>query len=176
MMAAQVQTWLARLGVWPALAVCAAAVTLGVLWLNGLVNALWVVPPDHPAFLEMQRAVATGTVNSTALLEASDWRLLALFLAAVTLVGLGLSLPLLYYANRSVRLRRKLAMVSFWTLLRQALWAGLWLAFGVWLQMQRTFGIPIILMLGVVFVLLELLFLLRWRSAATAAGDLKRSA
>ena len=136
-------------------------VVIGAWFLNQLINNVWLVPPENPLFNDFQRAVVNGTVDSTSLMQSSDRSMVAIFILTTAVIGTGLALPFVYLFNRRLELTRGMLPASVWLLLRQAFWFGLWLGFCTWLQMSRTFGLPVALLLAVVFVLFEVLIYAR---------------
>ena len=164
---AGVQNWLKSLGIWPSIFVGAILTIPSGMFLSLLLNNAWVVNPNHPYFTEFRRNVATGTVESSQLAQAMDWQLLLLFLGGVLLVGMGTGLPFFYLFNRRLLMwRRHIHLTpALAVLLRQSFWWGLIVAFSVWMQIHRTFGVAVIGLVVVVFVLLEGLLLIRRYSA-----------
>ncbi len=49
------------------------------------------------------------------------------------------------------------------------MFAGFWVAFCLWLQMNRTFGLAVALLAAAVLILFELVLQIRERAAAVAA-------
>ena len=164
---AGVQNWLKRLGIWPSIVVGAILTTLGGMFLNFLLNNVWVVNPNNPRFNELRYHVAVGTIESSILVQTMDWQLLLLFLSGVVLVGMGTGLPFFYLFNRRLLLWRRYLdhTPNFTVLLRQSIWWGVLIAFCVWMQINRTFGFAVIGLVTAVFILLEGLLLIRRYSA-----------
>ncbi len=154
-----------RYGILPMLAGCGLMILLGLASMNWLVNNIWLVPTGNEAFVELRRAVAEGRADANALIAASDYGLIVLFLIAVWIVAFGLCLPLVYFVNRRIRLTRRLAAASTVVLLRQTAWLGLWLALCVLLQMNRLFNMPVAIMIFLTFGLIETLLIVRKKSA-----------
>ena len=63
--------------------------------------------------------------------------------------------------NRPPAPRRKPAPASLLVTMRQSLWFGIWVAFCMWLQINRTFGLAVAGLVAIVLVLLELLLMMR---------------
>jgi hypothetical protein len=72
-----------------------------------------------------------------------------------------------YYVNK--RLNRAVLRGRppvFLVVLRQAMFTGFWVAFCLWLQMNRTFGVAVALLAAAVLVLFELVLQIRERASA----------
>jgi hypothetical protein len=136
-----------------------ALVALGLLALNHIVNNYW---PIDVARLDLVRAAALGTADAPALLDAANTEIVLAFLAAIMVAATGLVLPLAYLLNR--RLRAGSPPPAFFEVLRQSMWVGVWLAFCAWLQMNRTLGIAIALLVAIVLFMFELLLQVRQRA------------
>lgn len=161
-----------RFGILPLLALCTLLIVLGLAAMNWLINNVWLVPTGNEAFTELRRAVAEGRADANALIAASDYGLIVLFLIAVWVVGFGLALPFVYFVNRRIRLARKIAEARTGVLLRETAWFGLWSAICVLLQMNRLFNIPVAMMVLTTFCLIEALLLIRKKSAETLQTQL----
>ena len=87
-----------------------------------------------------------------------------LFFFLLTLASTGTALPFLWLLHRRFDVRQS---ASPTVLLRQALWAALFVALCVWLQFNRSLTLSLGVLLGVGFILLEwflrLLERSRWR-------------
>ncbi len=134
---------------------------LGVLALNHVVNNFW---PFDVERLDLIRATARAQVDASSLLEATNLEILLAFLAAIMVAVTGLVLPLVYYLNK--RLRPPEWTPSYLLVLRQAMWVGLWVAFCVWLQMNRTLGLAVILLVAAVLIIFEVLLQVRTRASS----------
>jgi hypothetical protein len=152
-----------RLGVLPTLLLSAGLVALGFLALNHIVNTMW---PFDVSRLELVRATAQQRVDASMLLAAADNDVLIAFLASVVVAVTGLALPVVYFLNRRFNPTYRVDPPALLMLIRQAMWAGLWAAFCVWMQMNRTLGIAVALLVAAVFVLFELLLQIRTRASA----------
>lgn len=153
--------FLRRLGAVPFVLLGLALLLLGLLALNHIVNSFW---PFDVQRLDLIRATAQGQVDAAALLEAVNLEILFAFLAAVMVAVTGLVLPLVYYLNR--RLRSPGQLPSFLLVLRQAMWVGIWVAFCVWLQMNRTLGLAVVLLVATVLAMFEILLQVRTRASS----------
>jgi hypothetical protein len=152
-----------RLGIVPTLFLSAGLVALGLLALNHIVNTMW---PFDVTRLELVRATAQQRVDAAMLLAAADNDVIIAFLASIVCVVTGLSLPVVYFLNRRFNPHYRVDRPPFLMLIRQALWVGLWGAFCVWLQMNRTLGIAVAVLIAAVFILFELLLQIRTRASA----------
>jgi ABC-type xylose transport system permease subunit len=152
-----------RLGIVPTLLLGAGLVALGLLALNHIVNTMW---PFDVSRLELVRATAQQRVDAAMLLAAADNDVIIAFLASIICVVTGLALPIVYFLNRRFHPNYRVDQPPFLMIIRQALWAGLWVAFCVWLQMNRTLGIAVAVLVAAVFILFELLLQIRTRASA----------
>lgn len=160
-----------RYAVWSAGLLGAGLAALAVWWLNNLFNNTWLVPLEHPRFAELQRAAALGLVEAADLMQVADWRLIAYFLLGVTVLGMGVSLPVLALIHRRRALGLGAADLPLDVVLRQALWAGAWLAVCAWLHLYRLLGLAIALLVLLFFLLLEGLILFRSRATDLVADN-----
>lgn len=151
-----------RLGVIPYLLLGAGLLVLGLLAINHIVDNFW---PFDVQRLDLLRATALDQIDAPAILEAANLEILLAFLAAVLMSVTGLMLPLAYFLNR--RFDRRYPNPRFLLVLRQSMWVGLWIAFCVWLRMNRTLGLAVVLLVAVVLVLFEVLLQLRTRAVQT---------
>jgi hypothetical protein len=159
-----------RLGVSPFLALGGGLFALGLLALGHIVNNWW---PFDVSRLDLVRATALDRADSASLMQAANAEIILAFLALILVVVTGLTLPLAYILNRrflrgSHRPGRPDAP-PFMSTLRQAMWVGLWAAFCVWLQMNRSLGLAVAALAAVVLMLFEALLHVRTR-AADASG------
>ncbi|MDX1636313.1 MAG: hypothetical protein R3280_16865 [Marinobacter sp.] len=150
-----------RLGAIPFVLLGLGLLFLGVLALNHVVNNFW---PFDVERLDLIRATARAQVDASSLLEATNLEILLAFLAAIMVAVTGLVLPLVYYLNK--RLRPPEWAPSYLLVLRQAMWVGLWVAFCVWLQMNRTLGPAVILLVAAVLIIFEVLLQVRTRASS----------
>jgi hypothetical protein len=149
-----------RLGVIPYLLLGLGMLALGLLALDHIVNTFW---PFNVTRIDLLRATGLGIVDAPAILEDANYEFILAFLAAVVLGVSGLALPLVYFLNR--RFDPQPQPPRFLLLLRQSMWIALWVAFCVWLQMNRAFGFAVATLVAVVFLLFEILLQIRTRAA-----------
>ena len=150
-----------RLGIFPYVLLGAGLLVLGVLATNHIVNNFW---PFDVARLDLVRASALGQANPAAMLEAANDQIVLAFLASVMVAMTGLVMPLVYYAN--VRFDQGSESPAATVVLRQAMWVGLWLAFCVWLQMNRGLGVAVALLVAAVLATFEILLQVRRRASS----------
>lgn len=153
-----------RLGVVPVLALSAGLIVLGALAVDRIVNTMW---PFDVTRIELVRATAQQRVDAAMLLAAANSDIIIAFLASVVVAVTGLALPLSYYLNKRLLppdMRHE--PPSFMTVIRQALWVGLWVAFCLWLQMNRTLGVAVAALVAAVLILFELVLQIRARAAS----------
>lgn len=155
-----------QLGVIPSLIIGAGLFLLGLLAANQLTNTYW---PFDVKRLDLVRSVALDRADAAALLQAANIEIILIFLAAVLVAITGLSLPFAFFLNMRFgrRGRPRLTPPPFLITLRQAMWVGVWAAFCVWLQMNRTLGLAVAILVAVVLILFEMLLQLRQRTAMT---------
>lgn len=156
------RTFWQRLGSLPFFLLGAGLLALGLLAMNYIVNNFW---PIDVGRLDLVRSSALGTADAPALLEAREGEILLGFLASLMVAVTGLAMPLVYYLNR--RLQPGASPPAYLTVLRQSLWIGLWVAFCAWLQMNRTLGLAVALLVAFVLFLFELLLQVRRRAERT---------
>ncbi|MEZ4646766.1 MAG: hypothetical protein R3E31_29240 [Chloroflexota bacterium] len=154
------QKYWQKLGVLPSLALGAGLLFIGLITLNHIVNNWW---PIDVARVDLIRDTVLNRADPAALLEAANTEVLVAFLGAVLVSITGLALPLAYFLNK--RFGRQTTFPPFLVTLRQAMWIGLWGAFCVWLQMNRTFGLAIATLVAFVFLLFEVLLQIRTQTA-----------
>jgi hypothetical protein len=136
----------------------AALFILGILALNHIVDNFWPIDVQR---LDLIRDTALDRADATTLLQAANQEVIIAFLAAVLVAITGLCLPLAYYLNRRFG---KDSLPHFLVVLRQAMWVGSWIAFCVWLQMNRTLGWAVILLVAAVLAMFEFLLQVRTRA------------
>ena len=154
-----------RLSVVPYLIIGVALLLLGLLAINHIMDNLW---PIDVTRLDLIRDVARDQADATKLLRSANSEIVVAFLASVLVAATGLSLPLAYYMNKRFGGSQS---HSFLVVLSQAMWVGIWIAFCTWLQMNRTFGIGVALLVAAVLVTLEVLLQIRTRAAAMASSE-----
>lgn len=150
-----------RLGILPYLVLGAGLLALGVLATNHIVNNFW---PFDVTRLDLVRASALDQANAGAILDAANGQIVMAFLASVMVAVTGLALPLVYYAN--VRFEGNGGGPSLIVILRQALWVGTWMAFCVWLQMNRSLGVAVAVLVAAVLATFEILLQVRRRASS----------
>lgn len=152
-----------RLGVFPYLLLGAGLLVLGLMASNHIVNNFW---PFDVSRLDLVRASALDQANASAMMEAANGQIVLAFLASIMVAITGLTLPVVYYAN--ARFDPDPGSPAMIVVLRQALWLGLWVAFCVWLQMNRSLGVAVALLVAAVLATFEILLQIRRR--ATSIG------
>ena len=150
-----------RLGIFPFLVAGAGLLLLGLLATDHIVNNFW---PFDVTRLDLVRATALDQVDATSIMDAANGQILMAFLASVAVATTGLIMPLIYYAN--VRFREGVESPSFLIIVRQAMWVGLWLAFCLWLQMNRSLGIAVAGLVAAVLLTFEVLLQVRDRASS----------
>ena len=153
-----------RLGVLPVLLLSVGLFALGALAVDRVVNTMWLFDPSR---LELVRATAQQRVDAGTLLAAANTEVLIAFLASVVVAVTGLVMVPMYYVNKRFNppgFRDQPPV--FLAVLRQSLFVGLWVAFCLWLQMNRTFGVAVAVLAAAVLVLFELVLQIRERASA----------
>jgi hypothetical protein len=154
-----------RFAVMPYLLIGVSLLLLGVAAINHIMNNLW---PIDVTRLDLIRSIAQDQAEPAQLLVAVNNEFIVAFLASVLVAVTGLSLPLAYYLNK--RFGRS-GSQRFLVVLRQAMWVGIWVAFCVWLQMNRSLGIGIALLVAGVLVTIEVLLQIRTKAAEIAGNE-----
>lgn len=153
-----------RLGVIPMFLLGLGFLIIGIMSLNYIFNHWW---PIDVTRLDLVRAVALDRVEAASLMEATNREVIGAFLGAVLLSITGLILPLVFILNKRLQENRS---PSFWAVLRQSVWGGLWGAFCVWLQMNRTLGIAVAGLVAAVLFIFELLIQVRLQTVQVKQG------
>ncbi len=140
---------------------------LGMAAMEYVVNSWWPIDINR---LDLVRAATQGRADAASLLEAANFEIILVFLATVLTAVTGIVLPISYLLNRRFAAytdRRFGQMESSRLLvaLRQSMAAGIWVAFCLWLQMNRSFGLAVALLVAVVLILFEVLLQIRSRAA-----------
>lgn len=152
-----------RLAIIPVLLLSAGLIVLGVLALNHISNNMW---PFDVTRTELVRATAQERVDASMLLAAANNEIILAFLASVVVAVTGLALPIAYLLNKRFDSRYQAdENPPLMTVTRQALLVGLWVAFCVWLQMNRTLGIAVAALVAGVVILFEVLLQIRARAS-----------
>ncbi|MFZ0547351.1 MAG: hypothetical protein WAM60_18035 [Candidatus Promineifilaceae bacterium] len=154
-----------RLGAMPFVLFGGALLVIGLLAMNHIVNNFW---PIDVRRLDLVRETALDTSEATSLLQAADQEIILAFLAGVAVAVTGLVLPLAYFLNKRFGTGDP---SHFLTVLRQAMWVGAWVAFCTWLQMNRTLGWGVVLLVAAVFAIFEFMLQLRDRAAAADESE-----
>lgn len=147
-----------RFGFLPFLLVGSGLFLIGALTVNHIVNNFW---PIDVARLDLIRDTATGDAEATSLLRAANIEVILAFLAGVWIAATGLILPLAAYLNLRFGSEESF---HWFVALRQAMWVGIWIAFCTWLQMNRSLGIGVALLVASVLVIFEVLLQIRSRA------------
>lgn len=153
-----------RLGIFPYLLFGAGLLVLGMLATNHIVNNFW---PFDVTRLDLVRDAATDRASASAMIDAANGQIVLAFLASVMVAVTGLVMPFVYYGN--VRFDPDPGSASLIVVVRQALLVGLWLAFCVWLQMNRSLSPAIALLVGAVLATFEILLQIRRRATSIGA-------
>ena len=150
---------LRRLVTIPFLAAGIGMAIAGLMAINYIVNNFW--PMQAQQRLDLVREAANDTASAARLLDSAQVDILFVFFVLVAITVAGIFLPLAYYLNKRFNEGRlQPTLVIF----RQAFWVGLWVAFCLWLQMNRTFGFAVAVLVVGVLVLFEVLLQVRQRA------------
>lgn len=149
-----------RLGSIPYLLLGAGLLIVGLLSLSHIVNSFWPIDVQR---IDLVRATALDQADPARLLNAANKEIIWVFLAGVLVVITGASLPLAYVINQRFGQSES---SQFLVVLRQAMWIGLWFAFSIWLQMNRTLGWGVAILVAAVFIVVEVLLQVRTRVSA----------
>jgi len=145
----------------------ALLVAIGLLAMEYVINNWWPIDINR---LDLVRAAAQDRTDAASLLEAANFEIILVFLATVLTAVTGLILPISYLLNRRFaaytdRRFGKLENSRLLVSLRQSMAAGIWVAFCLWLQMNRSLGLAVALLVAVVLILFEVLLQIRSRAA-----------
>lgn len=159
-----------KLGVWPALLLGVGLLLIGITTLEVIINNWW---PIDVARLDLLRGLTLGQADAAMLLDAVNIEILAAFLGAIFITTTGIAMPLAFVINKRVHILANQQLgqsitPGFWVTLRQASSFGIWATFCVWLQMNRTLGLAVALLVAFILVLFELLLQVRTRTAAAS--------
>jgi hypothetical protein len=156
---------LARLGVYPSLFLGIGLLLVGTFTVNHIVDNWW---PFEVERLDLVRATALHTIEAAVLLDAANMQIILAFLASALVAATGLALPLAYVLNRRFGNggggAANGATPRFLVLVRQSMWVGLWVAFCLWLQMNRALGFAVAALVAAVLAMFELLLQVRTRA------------
>jgi hypothetical protein len=155
--------FLNRFGAIPFILLGAALLLVGLLAMNHIMDNFW---PIDVSRLDLIRDTALDRAEATSLLQAANQEIIVAFLAGVLVAVTGLVLPLAYFLNKRFG---NADPAHFLVILRQAMWVGAWIAFCTWLQMNRTLGWGVAILVATVLAILEVM--LQVRERASAAGE-----
>ena len=167
------QRFVHRLGVVPVLILSIGLFLLGALAIDRVVNTLWLFDVTR---IDLARAVVQQRADAPTLLAAANGEILVAFLASVVVAFTGLAMVPMYYVNKRFNppgFRDQPPV--FLSVLRQSLFVGLWAAFCVWLQMNRTFGLAVAVLAAAVLVLFEIVLQIRNRASAVTEQSAPQS-
>lgn len=143
---------------------------MGLLALNHIANNMW---PFDVSRIELVRATAQQRVDASMLLAAANNEIILAFLASAVVAVTGLAMPVVYFLNKRFDPQyRDGDQPSMMTVTRQSLLIGLWFAFCLWLQMNRTLGVAVAALVAGVFILFEVLLQIRARASAVQQQQL----
>lgn len=155
-----------RLGIIPYLILGLALLALGLLTINYIMDNWW---PFDVSRLDLVRATALDQVDPASLMDAANSEIIFAFLSAVLVAATGIAMPIAYFLNWRFDSLRGGPSLHFLVILRQSMWVGFWVSFCFWLQMNRTLGIAVAILVAAVLVLFE--FLLQIRARATKVAS-----
>lgn len=155
-----------RLGILPFLLSGSGLFGVGLYTINTVVNNWWPLDVNR---IDLVRATALDQIDAASILDAANIEIIFVLLATVVVTITGLSLPIAYLLNRRFshyahRQLEQAASPRFLVTLRQSMAVGVWVAFCLWLQMNRALGIAVALLVAVVLILFELLLQLQTRA------------
>ena len=151
-----------RFGAIPFILLGGVLLLLGLLAMNHIMDNFW---PIDVSRLDLIRDTALDRAEATLLLQAANQEIIVAFLAGVLVAVAGLTLPLIYFLNKRFGNDDP---THFLIILRQAMWVGAWIAFCTWLQMNRTLGWGVALLVAVVLAIFEVMLQVRERASAAA--------
>ena len=155
------KTTIKRLGIFPYLLLGFGLVILGFMAMNHVVDHWW---PFDVRRLDLVRATALDQVDAASLMGAANVDIIFAFLCAVLAAATGIALPILYFLNKRFGLKAP----HFLIVLRQSMWIGFWVAFCLYLQMNRMLGIAVALLVAAVLILFEFLVQVRTRASSVS--------
>jgi hypothetical protein len=140
---------------------------IGLLAMEYIVDSWWPIDINR---LDLVRAAAQDRVSASALLEAANYEIILAFLATVLTAAAGLALPIAYLLNQrfAAFTDRRFGQIDSSRLmiaLRQSVAVGIWVSFCLWLQMNRSLGLAVALLVAGVLILFEILLQIRGRAA-----------
>lgn len=152
-----------RLGFIPYLLIGAGLLFVGLLALNHILNSFWPIEVDR---LDLVRAVSLDEAEPRLLMNSANLEIIFSFLAAIIISVVGLMLPVAHYLNGKLNQSEQSSSL---VVLRQAMWVAIWAAFCIWLQINRSFGWGVALLVAAVFFVLEVMLQIRTRAAELAS-------
>ena len=150
---------LRRLGPIPYVIIGLGILLIGLVSLNHLTSNLWLFDPQLR--YDLLQALGDDRATSSMLLEAALPEMIIAFLSVIVTCISGIALPVSYYLNRRFGTAEPHPLV----VLRQAMWAGFWVAGCAWLQMLRALTIAVAILVLGVLILFELLLQIRGKAA-----------
>ena len=151
-----------RFGAIPFILLGGALMVIGVLAMNYIVNSFWPVDVGR---LDLIRDTALDRAEATSLLQAAEREIIIAFLAGLAVAVTGLALPLAYYLNKRFGSSDP---SHYLVIFRQSMWVGAWFASCTWLQMNRSLGWGVALLVAAVLAIFELLLQVRERAATVS--------
>ena len=162
------QRFFGRLGFLPYLIIGVVLFLVGALMILFIGNR-WQIDVGR---LDLIRDIGRGTAEATSILRAANFDYILFFLAGVLVMVSGLVLPLAAFLNLRFGPEESF---HWFVALRQSMWVGLWIAFCTWLQMNRSLGIGVALLVAVVLVMFEVLLQIRSRAAQITDEQVEES-
>ena len=138
---------------------------VGIFSVNHIVNNYWPIDVER---LDLVRDTAFGGAEATSLLRAANVEIILAFLAGIWITVTGIVLPLAVILN--LRFGPESSFAWF-VPLRQSIWVGIWVSFCAWLQMNRSLGLGVALLVAVVLIMLEVLLQIRSRTEEIAEAE-----
>lgn len=156
-----------RIGFISALTLGICLLALGLLAMEYVVNNWWPIDINR---LDLVRAAAQDRADAASLLQAANLEIILVFLSTVLTAVTGLTLPIAYLFNQRFAAYTdsrfgQMESSHLTVALRQSMAVGIWVAFCLWLQMNRSFGLAVALLVGTVLILFELMLQIRSRTA-----------
>ncbi|GJM41435.1 MAG: hypothetical protein DHS20C20_17170 [Ardenticatenaceae bacterium] len=132
-----------------------------------VVNNWWPIDINR---LDLVRAAVQDQADAASLLEAANMEIILVFLTTVLTAVTGLVLPISYLLNRRFAAYTdhrfgEIGASRLLVALRQSMAVGIWVAFCLWLQMNRSFGLAVALLVATVLILFEILLQIRGRAS-----------
>ena len=145
----------------------ALLLAIGLMAMEYVVNNWWPIDINR---LDLVRAAVQDRADAASLLEAANYEIILVFLATVLTAVTGLVLPISFLLNRRFAAFTdnrfgKMEVSRLLVALRQSMAVGIWVAFCLWLQMNRSFGLAVALLVATVLILFEVLLQIRGRAS-----------